>query len=132
MKDAEILEMADQAGLKIDPRFGECYTGNVQLIAFARLIEQKAKQKTPALERFMALGADEETDPIERLRFFCSKAMDGRDWLDVEPFIDAVAAIEAATREEDIAVARDFVQYISDWDKADECAAAIRNSGGAA
>lgn len=41
-------------------------------------------------ERFM--DEDEETDPIERLRFFCSIAMNGRDWLDVEQFFSAVLA----------------------------------------
>ena len=32
--------------------------------------------------------ADEELDPIERLRFFLSLALTGQDWFDVEPFID--------------------------------------------
>jgi len=31
-----------------------------------------------------------EPDPLERLRFFCSLAMDNRDWLDVEPFFNDV------------------------------------------
>jgi len=60
-------------------------------------------------------------------------------WMDSEydpmlygPLSDVWVAAQAAQREEDAAVARDFVQYISDWGKADECAAAIRNSGGAA
>ena len=35
--------------------------------------------------------------------------------------------IERATREADIAIAHDFIQYHMDFDKADECAAAIRN-----
>jgi hypothetical protein len=30
--------------------------------------------------------------PIESLRFYCSLAMKGQDWLDVEPFFDAVIA----------------------------------------
>ena len=38
----------------------------------------------------------EESSPIERLRFFCSLAMKGQDWLDVEPFIDALSAPNAA------------------------------------
>lgn len=46
-----------------------------------------------ALDRYRASGAMvEEKDPLERLRFFCSLAMSGQDWLDVEPFFDAVAA----------------------------------------
>ena len=35
--------------------------------------------------------------------------------------------IEQATREADIAIARDFVQYHMDFDKADECAVEIRS-----
>jgi hypothetical protein len=45
LSDDQIIDMADQAGLKIDPRFGECYTGNVQLIAFARLIQQAQRDE---------------------------------------------------------------------------------------
>lgn len=36
--------------------------------------------------------ADEETDPVERLRAFCSLAMNGQDWVDVEPFFAALTA----------------------------------------
>ena len=35
--------------------------------------------------------------------------------------------IEQATREVDIAIAHDFVQYHMDFDKADECAKEMRN-----
>jgi hypothetical protein len=31
-------------------------------------------------------------DPVEALRFFCSLAMSGQDWLDVEPLFDALTA----------------------------------------
>jgi hypothetical protein len=33
-----------------------------------------------------------ETGPLERLRFFCSLAMNGQDWLDVEPFFAVLQA----------------------------------------
>jgi hypothetical protein len=36
--------------------------------------------------------ADDEADPVERLRAFCSFAMNGQDWIDVEQFFDAVLA----------------------------------------
>ena len=53
------------------------------------------KNNLPALtakEQYDSLGVDlDEFDPVERLRAFCSFAMDGPDWLDVEPFFDAVA-----------------------------------------
>jgi hypothetical protein len=44
-----------------------------------------------AKQQYDASGcAEEEPDPIERLRFFCSLAMNGQDWIDVEPFFDAI------------------------------------------
>jgi len=50
-----------------------------------------------ALERFNELKvAQDESDPVEQLRAFCSLAMTGQDWLDVEPFFDAVLAARAA------------------------------------
>jgi hypothetical protein len=54
--------------------------------------EQTAKQK---YDEYMA--DDKEPDAIERLRFFCAQAMNGQDWLDVEPFFnDVIAATTAA------------------------------------
>jgi hypothetical protein len=53
------------------------------------------QQAEPAIEQFKRFGADEETDPIERLRAFCSFAMKGQDWLDVEPFFDALSQRQA-------------------------------------
>jgi hypothetical protein len=43
-----------------------------------------------AKEAFDELGGREEPDPLKRLRFFCSLAMDGQDWLDLEAFLDDV------------------------------------------
>ena len=43
-----------------------------------------------ALEKFVECGGWDEVDPVERLRFFCSLAMVGQDWLDVEQFIDDI------------------------------------------
>ena len=46
-----------------------------------------------ALLRYEEVMEDrEEDDPVERLRFFCSLAMNCQDWLDVEPFFDDVIA----------------------------------------
>lgn len=45
-----------------------------------------------AKERFYAASGEQEQDLIERLRFYCSIAMSGQDWIDVEPFFDAVTA----------------------------------------
>ena len=44
-----------------------------------------------ALERYnAAMTDDQEYAALERLRFFCSLAMNGQDWLDVEQFFDDV------------------------------------------
>jgi len=45
-----------------------------------------------AKERFAESFGETEEEPIERLRFFCSLAMNSQDWLDVEPFFDDVIA----------------------------------------
>lgn len=45
-----------------------------------------------ALRRYKECGGDEEKGPIERLRFYCSLAMSGQDWLDVQPFFDDLEA----------------------------------------
>lgn len=64
-----------------------------------------------ALERFAASAGHAEPDPVERLRFFCSLAMDARDWFDAEPFFDDVLA--AATSAADhLAAGRELVQQL--------------------
>lgn len=57
----------------------------------------KALPAATAKARFDRAGGHEEPDPVERLRFFCAQAMGGQDWLDVEPFFDAVIAQRDAT-----------------------------------
>ena len=53
----------------------------------------KALPSVTAKARFNRVGGHDETDPIERLRFFCSIAMSRQqDWLDVEPFFNDVIA----------------------------------------
>lgn len=39
-----IKELAEQAGLKIEEDWGECYTGNVQLERFAELVRQDERE----------------------------------------------------------------------------------------
>jgi len=46
-----------------------------------------------AKEQFYEFGGHEESNPLERLRFFCSLAMNNQDWLDVEPLFDDVEAV---------------------------------------
>ena len=49
------------------------------------------KKRLTALESYREhVGIADECDALERLRFFCSCAMNGQDWLDSEPFFEAV------------------------------------------
>jgi hypothetical protein len=51
---------------------------------------------TPLEKYNKLMGEDDEPDALERLAFFCSLAMNGRDWLDVERFfVDVRREIEA-------------------------------------
>lgn len=63
------------------------------------LADRQARAAQPALARFKELDAGHEADPVERLRAFCSLAMSGQDWIDVEPFFDAVVQARAAQAE---------------------------------
>ena len=38
MNREDIIRMAREAGIEFDPRWGTCYTGNVQLERFAALV----------------------------------------------------------------------------------------------
>ena len=56
-----------------------------------------ARNALTAKQRFDVLWEFEDGhDPVKRLRFFCSLAMNGQDWCDVESFFDAIAR-QAAT-----------------------------------
>ena len=45
-----------------------------------------------SLERYYEMGGDKGESPLERLRFFCSLAMNDQDWADVEGFFDDIIA----------------------------------------
>lgn len=57
-----------------------------QIAASPAMVASAVTRYTQAME------GCEEKSALERLRFFCSIAMSGQDWLDVEPFFEAVAA----------------------------------------
>lgn len=54
-----------------------------------------ATVSAPTLARCNAHIGDEKS-PLERLRFFLSLALKRQDWIDVEPFLDALAALQSA------------------------------------
>ena len=67
------------------------------LALYAAPVDAKANAK----ERYDRIMAEcEEPDPIERLRFFCSLAMTGKNWIDVEEFFDDLVAERKAIRAE--------------------------------
>ena len=71
------------------PKFNEKY----QLLKPVPLYLHPASttlSKETAQQQFDDCGGSEIADPIERLRFFCCLAMDGQDWLDVEPYFNAL------------------------------------------
>lgn len=55
-----------------------------------RLAAGASEGQATAKQQYDATPEAIELDPLERLRFFCSLAMNGQDWLDVEPFFDAL------------------------------------------
>lgn len=97
----------DTGGLRDDPQWR--LTGlkspredgpknDVPLFATAHAAAQEG-----ALERFnRCMTGQADVGPLERLRFFCSLAMpNGTDWLDVEPFFDALEVQKSpVTREQ--------------------------------
>ena len=53
---------------------------------------QEEIERPPAIDAYETYMADDkESDPVERLRFFLSLALKGKDWLDVERFIKDVS-----------------------------------------
>jgi hypothetical protein len=68
-------------------------TGQTLPISTHTSLGEAVMGKGTAKQRYDNLKVEEdETDPIERLRVFCSLAMNGQDWVDVEPFFDAITA----------------------------------------
>jgi hypothetical protein len=59
--------------------------------ALRSLLDPPTEQRETAMQRYAQFGVeDDDLDPVERLRAFCSLAMNGQDWCDVEPFFDAI------------------------------------------
>lgn len=67
-----------------------------KLPELSRSPEPAGLRSEPALQHFQEMEAECEDlkneTPVERLRYFCSLALKGQDWLDVEEFFDAILA----------------------------------------
>lgn len=71
------------------PALGAAYEDRRNLVAVI-----KNSQAAPTALSVFERDADVSlVDPLERLRFFCSNAMNSQDWLDSEPFFEAVQAL---------------------------------------
>jgi len=68
MNTEEIIRMAREVGIEFDPRWGTCYTGNVQLERFAALVA--------AAERRACAEACEETTASWTQDLYNSGCMD--------------------------------------------------------
>lgn len=77
---------------RIGVKWCELYSGGPALDEAVDSTMKSLPPATTAKAQLEKTGGYEEPDPIERLRFFCAQAMRGQDWLDVEPFFDAVIA----------------------------------------
>lgn len=65
----------------------------------------------PALTRYKFLNIEgEELCPVERLRGFLPIALSGQDWLDVEPFLDALTRPAPGVTETDADALLDFME----------------------
>ena len=79
-----------------------------------------------ALERFQERGGHKEPIPLERLRFFCSLALDQQDWLDVEQFFDAVGAEIERLRTD----CRTCIHYRHEYYRFTHCVSSLRCEDG--
>jgi hypothetical protein len=41
----EVIRLAGEVGIEFDPRWGTCYTGNVQLERFAKLVAEAERRE---------------------------------------------------------------------------------------
>jgi hypothetical protein len=63
------------------------------LFSYVAAIQSKAvtESEQSALQRYAKFTKDDDSlSPLEQLRFFCSLAMSGQDWLDVERFFNVL------------------------------------------
>lgn len=68
----------------------------------ALYLRQRNKEGRAKAAYDEAVQGSAEPDAIERLRFYCSCAMFGRDWLDAQPFFDDLVKQVASQPEQDV------------------------------
>lgn len=84
----------DRCRVNTDQCFEEGCPRNARYKSETEEIDRRksaASPPTSAKQQFDEfIRPEDATTPLERLRFFCSIAMSGQDWLDAEPFFDAL------------------------------------------
>jgi hypothetical protein len=71
---------------------------DLAISGFEKTLDQHANPRAALQyynETIAETGDSDMGGPLERLRFFCSLSMPGQDWLDVEPFFDALEQEQA-------------------------------------
>lgn len=101
----------DNAHVYINAEGKRCTCFSVVDANFARTLEQELNQSRDPIpaaaaqegetakkryEKYVTADEHRTEWPLENLRFFCSLAISGQDWLDVEPFFDACETSVAA------------------------------------
>lgn len=105
--------------------------------AWQAALAARAADQASALQRYNQHADLADEPPLERLRAFCSYAMKGQDWLDVEPFFDDVAGAVPADRRAlaQLRILLSAVSEVTSWDWSDndrECLADMAALGEAA
>ena len=86
----ELRDLARQLERELaEAKLGEALHQNAAGQLAQMAVDSLPSSKKRTIEEFKEIVGDDGT-PLERLRFFCSFGLNGDDWLDVEPFFDAV------------------------------------------
>ena len=98
-----------------ESEFSHADTGGEHMLVKVRQAENytiplyTAPRELSAKESYDKACIDgEDKDPIERLRFYCSLAMTGQDWLDAEPFFDALKSAPRELSDDEVVIPREL------------------------
>lgn len=108
MIDEQHLAVLHQLLASVEPEEVEA------LQALLAAVSDESKSTSTAKQRYDELNVDaDEDNPIERLRAFCSLAMNGQDWLDVEPFFTALVSADYTAKQVFEQTLRSFAGWLT-------------------
>ena len=73
-----VAQWALEVGIRIDPRFGEIYTGNVQLAAFAAKVAAHEREMCAKVCDAEALQEEHIDDRTDYVATYCAAAIRAR------------------------------------------------------